>query len=363
VRFHLRRFSDTLGRTVAWCGLFGRRLRYALTRRYVLAPAIAALALLLYSHYVTAFNVFIIFDQDKVTVHGTYTRDPEQILAEAGIFIGGSDFVSLPEGLLIGGAAEIQIVRTYEMTVSVTYDGVTRQVTLKDGTVADALAAAGYESDPRPNVRDSVTPLPNTPLDHGMEITVVRLISLTEVRTEDIMFDTVVETSKNVNAGTSVTTTEGEFGILEYTYEVVLKDGVEFYRSEPKIERTKEPVTEVVVHGTGGTVRLDCGTYRRYSKRLNVRCYAYTTERQTNKLNAIGNIARRGTIAVDPKYIPLRIDVFITSRNGTWHYGLARTEDTGCRYIKGLAIDLFMDTWAECVAFGIRNGYLYILEP
>jgi 3D (Asp-Asp-Asp) domain-containing protein len=359
--WRLRRFADALGRTGAWFALFGRRLRYALTRRFVLAPVLAIVSLLFYAHYVTQFNFFIIFDQDRVTVHGTYTRDPELVLAEAGIFIDRADYVSLPQGLLSGGAAEIQIVRTSEVTVSVTLFGAAARVTLSGGTVADALAAAGYASDLRENVRDVITPASATPLEEGMEIAVIRYIVLTKVEIEDIPFDIIEQTSSSVNAGTSVITVEGELGQLESTYEVVLRDGEEIHRTEPRETLLKEPVTQIVVNGTGGTIRLQCGTYRRYTRRLEIVATAYTTERQVNKINAIGNIARVGTIAVDPKVIPLRIEVFVTSRNGTWVYGLARTEDTGGK-IKGNIIDLYFDTWDECIQFGRRTGYLYILE-
>ena len=67
-----------------------------------------------------------------------------------------------------------------------------------------------------------------------------------------------------------------------------------------------------------------------------------------------------GTIAVDPTVIPLRTQVYVTSRDGSWVYGRAIAEDTG-KGIKGNIIDLFFDTYVECITFGIRNGYLYIL--
>jgi 3D (Asp-Asp-Asp) domain-containing protein len=323
---------------------------------------LAIATLWLYAQFVTSFNFFIIFDHDRVTYHGTFTRDPELILAEIGIDIGETDFVTLPQGYFIGGAGEIKIIRTIEMTVYVTFGGVTAPVTVSGGTVADALEKAGYTGAGRGNIRDIIDPAPSTPIEDGMEITVTRYTVLTVVESEDIPFEILMQNSQNINAGTSVVTVEGEKGIREFTFEVVLKDGVELHRSEPRMEIVKEPVTEIVVNGTGGTIRLDCGTYRRYTRRLDIVATAYTTERQTNKINAIGNIARVGTIAVDPKTIPLRIDVFVTSRNGSWHYGLARTEDTGGK-IKGNIIDLYFDTWDECVRFGRRQGYLYILAP
>ena len=355
MRFHMRRFADAARRTGDWLILFGRRLRGALTSRFFLAPLLCVVFVWLYARYITHLNVFVFYEQDRMTILETYTRDAETALAEAGIHIRGNDLVSLPQGSISGSAAEIQIIRTNE--VAVTLDGLTVPVICLGGTVADALEKAGYTSEPL----DIVSPPAGTPIEEGMAITVTRIRILTKYEYEAIPFDSIEQDSQYVNFGASVTTTEGEDGERKRTYEVILRDGVVISNRLTQEEIIKEPVTEIVVNGTGGTITLEDGTRRRYTRRLDVVCTAYTTERQASKTNAIGNVARRGTIAVDPKVIPLRIDVFVTSRNGKWVYGLARTEDTG-GVVKGNIIDLFYDTWDECVQFGRRTGYLYILS-
>jgi 3D (Asp-Asp-Asp) domain-containing protein len=354
MRFHLRRFKDAFQRTGDWCVLFGRRLRGALSSRYFLAPLFCVVSIWLYSRYITHLNLFVFIEQDRVTVIETYTQDAETALAEAGIHISRTDLVSLPQGLISGSAAEIQITRTNEVTV--TLDGVTVPVVSLGGTVAAALDKAGYVPQPL----DMISPPPETPITDGMAITVTRIQIFTRQEQEAIPFGTIEQDSQYVNAGASIVTTEGEEGERELTYEVILRDGKIISDRLILDEVVKEPVTEIIVHGTGGTITLADGTVRRYTQRLDVVCTAYSTERQVNKINAIGNIARPGTIAVDPKFIPLRIDVFITSRNGTWVYGLARTEDTG-RLIKGYIIDLYIESHDECIQFGRRTGYLYIL--
>jgi 3D (Asp-Asp-Asp) domain-containing protein len=360
MRFHLRRFADAARRTGAWCVLFGRRLRHALKSRFVLAPAFCIISLWLYSHYITGVNFFIIYEEDRVTVHRTYTSDRDAALAEAGIFLGANDLVSFSRGEAAGGrSSEIQITRTSQVTVTI--GGVTVPISSFGGTVADALEKAGYVEDVRDNVRDIITPALDTPIEDGMVITVKRLVFLSESYREEIPYETVEQSSTLVNYGASVVTVEGETGLREWVEEVIICDGVEIYRSSPEYKVLRDPVTQIVVKGTGGTIRMADGTHRRYTRRLEIVATAYTTERQVNKINAIGNIARVGTIAVDPRVIPLRIDVYVTSRNGSWHYGFARTEDTGGK-IKGNIIDLYFDTWNECIQFGRRSGYLYILS-
>ena len=41
---------------------------------------------------------------------------------------------------------------------------------------------------------------------------------------------------------------------------------------------------------------------------------------------------------------------------------VSSAEDTGDRYIKGNAIDLFMDTYDECVQWGLQRVKIYILD-
>jgi len=72
-------------------------------------------------------------------------------------------------------------------------------------------------------------------------------------------------------------------------------------------------------------------------------------------------VARVGAIAVDPKVIPLGTKMYILSSGGTWIYGVAVAEDTGGS-IKGYKIDLFFDTYDECINFGVRSAAVYILE-
>ena len=65
----------------------------------------------------------------------------------------------------------------------------------------------------------------------------------------------------------------------------------------------------------------------------------------------------RGCVAVDKSVIPLGTTMFITS--GSYTYGMAHAEDTG---VRGAKIDLFMDTYDECIQFGRRNSVAYFLD-
>ncbi|MDR0936235.1 MAG: hypothetical protein LBM98_06105 [Oscillospiraceae bacterium] len=93
---------------------------------------------------------------------------------------------------------------------------------------------------------------------------------------------------------------------------------------------------------------------------LNVSATAYTTERQRNKTTATGTTARVGAIAVDPKVIPYGTKLYIAAPDNSWIYGYATAEDCGGG-IKKNKIDLFFDTYDECIAFGVKKAVVYVL--
>ncbi|MDD6188138.1 MAG: 3D domain-containing protein [Clostridiales bacterium] len=113
--------------------------------------------------------------------------------------------------------------------------------------------------------------------------------------------------------------------------------------------------------GEDGVLITADGEEIRYSSVIQVSATAYTTERQENKITATGTVAHVGGIAVDPKVIPYGTKMYILSEAGAWAYGYAVAEDCGGG-IKGNKVDLFFDTYDECIQFGVRNALIYILE-
>lgn len=354
MKARIHRFRQALariGRGIGFAAGFSRKL---LANRAVAVTLISITALWLYSRYVTELNLFVFMDSGQMTVHETYTQDVELALLEAGIHLNTHDQLR-GEGPHVGGVSEIEIIRT--QTVTILLDGKKYTDTSIGGSVLDALAKVGYE--PRPN--DVITPEPTARLEDGMVIEVTRITIRTEKVFAEIPFDEVRNLNSNINEGSEITIVEGKPGQTCATYEVVEKNGEEISRRLILEAVSLEPVARVVEVGTRAYLKMKDGTYLYYTKRLLCTATAYTTERQKNKINAIGNVARVGTIAVDPKVIPLRTNVYVTSANGKWTYGLARTEDTG-GVIKGNKIDLFYNTWNECILFGVRKAYVYILD-
>lgn len=133
-------------------------------------------------------------------------------------------------------------------------------------------------------------------------------------------------------------------------------------------DETVSPAPYLIYHeegyfkpGENGVIITPEGDQLRYSSVISCSATAYTTELQENKITATGTVAHVGGIAVDPKLIPYGTRLYIISESGTWSYGYATAEDCGGG-IKGNKIDLFFDTYDECIDFGVRNALVYVLE-
>ena len=73
---------------------------------------------------------------------------------------------------------------------------------------------------------------------------------------------------------------------------------------------------------------------------------------------ATGTFVDVGTVAVDKNVIPLGTKLYIVTSDGIV-YGMAVAADTG---VRGNKIDLYYNTYRECIEFGRRSCTVYILE-
>lgn len=122
--------------------------------------------------------------------------------------------------------------------------------------------------------------------------------------------------------------------------------------------RTKHASVKVLNY-EGGTVSVN-GEELRYSKALRMTGTAYTAGiGAVDTVTATGTTVHVGVVAVDPRVIPLGSRLFIEAAKGSFVYGTAVAEDTG---VRGNVIDLYMNTYDDCINFGRRPVNVYILE-
>lgn len=220
-------------------------------------------------------------------------------------------------------------------------------------------------------------------LNRLVRIRVIRTAVSSQTVSALLPRDTIRRPNPQLPLGTEQVVQEGVDGIRTVVTEttaitgrapVETFSGVETTPAVPRIieygtgvARVKQSALSVsgdvlaAVDAEGGTLTTASGKQLSYSKSLDVTATAYTTERQAWKITATGTTARVGAIAVDPKVIPYGTRMFIVSADGSITYGLAVAEDCGGS-IKGNKIDLFFNTYDECISFGRRACTVYILN-
>lgn len=331
---------------------------------------------------------YVITDGDNVIVYVSKTSNPEQVIEEVGLQLGESDTYTTQAG---DGVSEIHINRIQMVTVREGTE--TMVVGSYGGTVADVLESLDITlSD------DDILscPLDTTTYD-GMTI------DITRVQTETVVYDEVIHhrvqsfEDPTLETGTEVVVSEGVDGLVHYTAQVTYENGVEVDRQVLSEDMVVAPINTVVLHGKDRSVKAQensgntnyrqsetaqlsplsnfeyssstphdentnyvPGTSLSYSQVLDFQATAYYSPTSWNT-TFTGTEAKIGTVAVDPNFIPLGSKMYIVSADGEYVYGYCTAEDTGGA-IKGKIVDLYMNTYDECIQFGRRDVKIYILD-
>jgi len=204
----------------------------------------------------------------------------------------------------------------------------------------------------------------------GNKIKVIRVDHVTQYDEEQIPYTTSVVQDNTIPLGERKVTQKGENGIISKAYDVEYHNGVEISRTFVS-EKVKQPVNEIISEGTLITdnVAVVNGQTIQYKKMLTCQATAYDLSFEScgkwpgtpgYGITASGTYAKVGTVAVDPRVIPLGTKMFIVSTDGSYVYGYCTAEDTGGA-IKGNKVDLFYNTRSECMQFGRRSVKVYIL--
>ena len=231
--------------------------------------------------------------------------------------------------------------------------------------------------------------------DTGVELTVSSDLTYYEYVKENVAFHTQRIPNPQLPEGEENVLQEGADGVRSSVYEVVWSNGAELSRQfveeldttavdriveygtakpkPPAGTEKEDPDSALTEHGeTGGgiasvtenadgsgTLTLKDGTVLNYSGVRSMTATAYTTGHDgVGTRTASGTAVHVGTVAVDKSVIPLGTRMYIVAGNKVV-YGLAVAEDTG---VRGDKIDLYYDTYDECIQFGRRTCTVYILE-
>ena len=256
------------------------------------------------------------------------------------------------------------------VTVEIKADGVTTLVNMEKGTVKDALKQA----DVSVGKLDTLNHKKSKKVTDGMLIEVDRVKHDEYEVVKTIDYEVEYKYTSALRPGQTQVRIQGREGERTITYRKVIVNGKVVDTEKVGEEVTKKPVNKVVLKGTKvGTpmskapfeVELDEGGQPvKFKRVLTGQCTAYTNDKgDSGSWTATGKHVAVGLVAVDPRVIPYGTKMWITSADGKIVYGYAVAADTGSALRSGHAlVDLFMDTYEECVNFGRRNMRVYLLE-
>ncbi len=244
-------------------------------------------------------------------------------------------------------AAE-QTVSQQVVNFTVAIDSETKVCQSQKISVEEALKANGIEL----GESDWVDPGRKATITEGMEVTVYRVKHTEEKKTyfQDPEFQVVYDAT--MERGQTKLISNGVACEGEITQWVTYKDGVEIGRTEIGRQITIPGEPKIVAYGANTTASRE-GKDFQFTAVYDMKATAYTHTGNPTKSGVMPTVG--ATIAVDPKVIPLGTKVYVEG------YGFATAEDTG-GLIKGNRIDLFMNTEAECVKWGIQPVKMYVLR-
>lgn len=366
-------------------------------RRTVAVAAMVSIVALLLSQSVFAQNSYVITDGDNVTVHQSFSTDPDVVLDEAGIELSEEDTYTTTYNE--DGVGNIDIQRMQMITV--TYHG-SRSVI---GTYGETIESLLTRMDITLGKNDVLSCKREALTYDGMDVEIIeRVVEITE---NDVIVphETKYFEDPELAPDAELVLVEGEDGAIHYTTQVIYENGKEVSREVIDEVVLAEPTTKLVICGIdraiteqpdepdhlvqnnenstssesatvpsesgdqplaggsgtvgNGVITTSTGTTYTYTDVLTVSATAYSCEGYTGYTYS-GTVARVGAIAVDPKVIPLGTKMYIVSNDGQYVYGYCVAEDIGGG-IKGNRVDLYFDTFDECWQFGVRTCTVYIL--
>ena len=257
-------------------------------------------------------------------------------------------------------------------TVTVRRNGETQTVKSRKESIARLLERMDIVPSPLETVAVNLA-------GPGVEITVEEEIIYYDRIVEQVTFDTVRVANPEMKKGTEQVVQEGADGVRTSIYEVVFSNGQELSRQFVE-EVDSTAVDQIVEYGTAadatvnskstissvsknsdgsGTLTLADGSTLDFSAAKSMTATAYTAGYGgADYYTATGTSVRVGTVAVDKRVIPLGTKLYIVTNDGIV-YGTAVAEDTG---VKGDKIDLYFDTYQQCINFGRRGCTVYILK-
>jgi 3D (Asp-Asp-Asp) domain-containing protein len=242
-----------------------------------------------------------------------------EALREAEITLCLGDRVEPSLGSAVTTGLRVLIERSTPLSIYA--DGRQHRTRTRADTVADALSAMGVVL----AGLDRVEPTLDTALYPGINIAVTRVHEEIEVEEQIEPFETVFEPDANLPIDTQQVVNAGAEGITRQRSRVIYENGEEVSRVLEDEWLAQAPDMRRIAYGqqiTPQTAVVD-GVPITYWRKVRMLATSYNAESAGGNITRTGDALRDAVVAVDPRIIPLRSQVFVPG------YGQADALDTG----------------------------------
>ncbi len=318
-------------------------------QKWPLIALVYALIIMTFFGFVNARKEITVLVDGKVLTGKALGGTVGSYLEKHGIEVAEFDRITPDRQEYLEDGIEILVERTTQ--VCIVADGNSDECWVVAENVMEAICDAGVML----GEMDRVEPNPDSKIEAGMRIEVIRVTQEIHSLEETLAYATVRKEDSSMDRGKSKVVQEGQDGRLRKTYVTTYENGVQVSKKLVEERTIQKPVNRVVHIGTGGTITRGGRTVR-YRRVLDMVATGYWADPSwSTGYTAIGMIARKGIVAVDPRVIPLRTWVYVEG------YGFAYAADVG-RNIKGNRIDLCFDNSKDAWAVGRRRVVVYVLD-
>jgi len=281
-----------------------------------------------------------------------FGQNVRDVLAASTVVLHTGDRLTPGPDTPVWSGMEIEVVRAVPIEVRI--GGQRRQVHLAAKTVGEALRALRVSLESA----DRVYPSLGAALTPAMRVTVERRQWHAWVESRPVPFTSQVVNDAALFKGNETVRSAGRPGLQQRTVKVLYADDRPAMMVPGPWAVTVPPAPKVVAVGTRATIASRGAFAGREYMVFEATAY-YPGPNNfgggVGPRTAIGMIAGRGVVAVDPSVIPLGTHLYIEG------YGYAVAGDTGGN-IRGRRVDLCYNTYDEAIRFGRQQVRVFILD-
>jgi len=262
----------------------------------------------------------VVHEDDLTYTIDTTAQTVGEALRRSGVILYLGDRVQPSLGSAVHANLNVYIQRS--VPVSLQVDGSVVKTRTRAATVGDALSDLGIIV----SGQDRVEPSLETELYDNIKIGITRVSEDVRIEEKIAPFETVYIADHNLPIDTQELLAPGAEGITRARYRERYENGELVDTILEDRWLAQEPADRRIAYGQRiepQTETLPDGTVLTYWRKIKMLATSYTAASAGGNRTRTGDVVRQGVVAVDPRLIPLRSQVYVPS------YGIGDALDTG----------------------------------